>query len=230
MAGTAPQHPRTPEAPAPAPAPGPEWLSLGPASRLVGVDPDTLRRWADDGRLRAYATPGGHRRFAVADLQRLIMTRRPGRRPLATLGATSERLARAYARAYRAPAAAAPFRQRFVDADREAFRTDGRRLVEALLGYLDAESEPIRRRREGDATALVAGLAVRMRHAGAGMSEAVAAYTAARRPILTELAAIGRRRSLDAAHLSALYEDAVTLLDRLLLAFVDAFQEGAPNR
>jgi hypothetical protein len=29
------------------------WLSLGPASRFVGVDPDTLRRWADDGLLKA---------------------------------------------------------------------------------------------------------------------------------------------------------------------------------
>lgn len=227
MAGTAPHQPRAGSDAAPR---APEWLSLGPASRLVGVDPDTLRRWADDGRLRAYATPGGHRRFAVGDLQRLISTRRPGRRPLSALGATSERLNRAYARAYRAPTAGEPFRQRFADADREAFRSDGRRLVEALVGYLDAESERIRAARESEATALVRGTALRMRAAGAGIGEAVGAYTTARRPFLTELAAIGRRRSLDTARLSALYEEAVGLLDRLLLAFVDSFQEGAPNR
>ena len=27
------------------------WLSLGPASQLLGIDPDTLRRWADEGRV-----------------------------------------------------------------------------------------------------------------------------------------------------------------------------------
>ena len=29
------------------------WLSLGPASELLGIDPDTLRRWADEGRVPA---------------------------------------------------------------------------------------------------------------------------------------------------------------------------------
>ena len=53
-----------------APFPMPRWLSLGPASRLVGVDPDTLRRWADDGRIEAYVTPGGHRRFDRRAIER----------------------------------------------------------------------------------------------------------------------------------------------------------------
>lgn len=42
----------------------PDWLTLGEASRLLGVDESTLRTWADAGRIPAYRTPGGHRRFA----------------------------------------------------------------------------------------------------------------------------------------------------------------------
>jgi excisionase family DNA binding protein len=210
----------------------PEWLSLGPASRVVGVDPDTLRRWADDGRVRAYATPGGHRRFAVADLQRVVTSRRPRRRPLSALGATPQRLNRAYARAYRAPDAPGAFRMKLTDADVTAFRADGRRLVDALVGYLDAASDAARRRREAEAMDLVRATGGRMRSATTDTTEAIAAFTSARRPFLTELAAIGRRRSLDVAHLTALYEEAVALLDRLLLIFVDAFQhaKGASAR
>jgi len=205
----------------------PTWLALGPASRLVGVDPDTLRRWADDGRLRAYATPGGHRRFAVADLQRVVATRRQGRRPLAELGATSDRVTRAYARSYRSRDGSGPVRDRFDEDERIAFREDGRRLVAALLGYLDAEGPAARAGWEADATRLVEATATRLRAGGADIGMAIGAFTGARRPFMTELAAIGRRRSLDVAALAATYEAAVELLDRLLLRFVTAFQKGS---
>ena len=42
---------------------GSDWLTLGEASRMLGVDPDTLRRWSDGGKVDLLRTPGGHRRF-----------------------------------------------------------------------------------------------------------------------------------------------------------------------
>lgn len=41
------------------------WLSLGDASRQMGVSAATLRMWADEGRVQSYRTPGGHRRFRL---------------------------------------------------------------------------------------------------------------------------------------------------------------------
>ena len=199
-----------------------EWLSLGPASRLVGVDPDTLRRWADDGRVRAFATPGGHRRFATEDLQRLVQARSPRRRSLSTLGATPDRVVRAYARSYRTTAAAGGI-ERLATVDRDAFRTDGRHLVGALLGFLDARTPEVRARHEADAAETVRATARRLAATGADVSVGVATFVAARRPLLAELAAVGRRRALDVAGLTALYDEATALLDRLLLEFVDTF-------
>ena len=46
------------------------WLSLKQAAERLGIHPITLRRWADNGELPTLLTPGGHRRFAVADLDR----------------------------------------------------------------------------------------------------------------------------------------------------------------
>lgn len=210
------------------PAAPPRWLSLGPASRLVGVDPDTLRRWADDGQVEAYVTPGGHRRFDRRTIERVASTRRTGSRPLASLGASPERLARAYRRSYttdtpanRVPAGDA--------VERERYRIDGRRLVEALVAHLDADPDDAgaRASSEADATALVDDLARRLATSGTSLTEAVALFVAARRPFLDELTGLGRRRALDAARLAALYESASGLLDRLLLRLIATYQDTA---
>ncbi len=47
------------------------WLSLGDACRLLQVTEVTLRQWADNGHLRVYRTPGGHRRFLRDDVDAL---------------------------------------------------------------------------------------------------------------------------------------------------------------
>jgi hypothetical protein len=217
-----------PDAASTAPAAA-RWLSLGPASRLVGVDPDTLRRWADDGLVEAYVTPGGHRRFDQRAIETLVAARRSGHRPLASLGASPERLALAYQRTYAADAGA-----HRVAADdtvgRERYRRDGRLLIEALVAHLDAEATDAdaRAQAEADATALVDDLAQRLADAGMSLTEAVGLFVAARRPFLDELTGLGRRRALDAARLAALYESASGLLDRLLLRLIATFQASTP--
>lgn len=201
------------------------WLSLGPAARLIGVDPDTLRRWADAGRVDVFITPGGHRRFERRALERLRDTRRAGLRPLASLGATPERLSRAYRRSYVARPGMEPFgpeRER----DRDAYRQAGRRLVEALVAHLDTDPADARGRARTEAAAarLVDDLAHRLAASGVALTDAVGLFVVARRPFLTELAAIGRRRTLDPARLASLYEDASAILDRLLMRFIVSHQ------
>ena len=210
-----------------APVAQPRWLSLGPASRLVGVDPDTLRRWADDGRVEAFVTPGGHRRFDRRTIEAIVSRRRAGSRPLASLGASPERLNRAYRRRYSSDRAAHQVPAEDL-ATREQYRLEGRLLVEALIAHLDADAADAteRARSESAATALVDDLARRLASAGTSLTEAVGLFVAARRPFLDELTGLGRRRALDSARLAALYDDASGLLDRLLLRLIATFQEA----
>lgn len=212
------------------------WLSLGPASRLLGIDPDTLRRWADEGRVEAWTTPGGHRRFDRRALERLASDRRRGTgRPLASMGASPERLHRVYRRHYAADAAARPptVAPRD-DVERAAYRQDGRRLIAALTEFLDSDAgdKVTRDRLEGEARAIVDDQAARLAGAGSSLTEAVSLFVAARGPFLAELAGLGRSRSLDPTRLAALYGDASAILDRLLLRFIDTHQRptasGAP--
>jgi excisionase family DNA binding protein len=203
----------------------PRWLSLGPASRMVGVDPDTLRRWADEGRIEAYVTPGGHRRFDRKTIEALVTSRRAGSRPLASLGASPERLTRAYRRSYSGDPTARDL-PATDDREREHYRRDGRLLVEALVAHLDADADDAaeRDRSEAAATALVDDLARRLATSGTSLTEVVGLFVAARRPFLDELTGLGRRRALDASRLAELYQDASGLLDRLLLRLIATYQ------
>lgn len=54
-----------------------DWLSLREARSLLDVSDTTLRQWADDGHLRVYRTPGGHRRFLREDVESLTKAPRP---------------------------------------------------------------------------------------------------------------------------------------------------------
>jgi excisionase family DNA binding protein len=47
------------------------WLSLAQAAQQLDIHPTTLRRWADNGDIPVMRTPGGHRRFAAADVAQI---------------------------------------------------------------------------------------------------------------------------------------------------------------
>ena len=47
-------------------------LSIGEASQLLGVSDAALRQWTDEGKIRAFITPGGHRRYARAGLKKFM--------------------------------------------------------------------------------------------------------------------------------------------------------------
>jgi excisionase family DNA binding protein len=49
-----------------------DWLTLGQAATYLGVAQSTVRKWSDGGRLSAFYTPGGHRRFRRGDLDAFL--------------------------------------------------------------------------------------------------------------------------------------------------------------
>src|SRR5215218_2685914 len=62
------------------PAGEPDWLTLGQAAKYLGVAQSTIRKWSDQGRVPAFYTPGGHRRYRRVDLEQFLERSGPGGR------------------------------------------------------------------------------------------------------------------------------------------------------
>jgi excisionase family DNA binding protein len=211
-------------------APAAEWLGLGEASRLLGVAPGTLRRWSDTGRVRAFTTPGGHRRFRRSALERLIPGDAAARPSLVVAGMTPSRLARAYRAEARSAVRQLPWLTSLGDEQRAWFREHGRELAGALLGHLDAPDEEAGAARLAVATSEAAAYGRMAASLGVSLSQAVEGFLQFRRPFLHELALVARRRGFDATATTDLLESADAAMDRLLVATMAAHSVGRVRR
>jgi excisionase family DNA binding protein len=114
-----------------------DWLSLSQAAEQLGVHPTTLRRWADEGHIQYLLTPGGHRRFARADVEAFAQQSRQvnatGRKGIEQLWA--ER-AMVHARQGLAEQYQSRWLQAYDEEHRDQERTLGRRLMGVVLQYL----------------------------------------------------------------------------------------------
>ena len=77
-----------------APTSDPDWLTLGQAAKYLGVAQSTIRKWSDSGRVRAFKTPGRHRRYRRGDLDDFIQRSAPEARsgPVVLIVDDDERL------------------------------------------------------------------------------------------------------------------------------------------
>lgn len=202
-----------------------EYLGLGDASRLLGITPATLRRWADRGQIASYTTPGGHRRFPRSALVALVPARRQRRPQLAQLDA-QDQIAQAYRSSSRERSSAG-WLANIGEAERALFRERGQRMSECLLAHLDADGPAAAMATLHEATEHAAEYGGESSRLGAGLSEAVESFLRFRSPFVDELAAISRRRGLDTGEATGLLVDAENAMDELLIAFISGWQEAA---
>ena len=196
----------------------PDWVSLSEASRVLGVSPATLRRWSDAGRLRVFTTPGGHRRFSRAGLERLLPADRSRRPSIGGGGLTPSRIARTYRRASREAAPELPWVLKLTDEQRLLFRERGHVLAASLLQHLDATQPAAAAHHLKEASGSAAEYGRVAAALGLSLSQTVEGFLRFRAPFHHELAVAARRRGFDTAETTDLLETAERAMDRLLVA------------
>jgi len=198
------------------------WLSLGEASRLLGITPATLRRWADSGEVPTFVTPGGHRRFPRTVIEGL-MPRLRRRRPAlgGSGGATTDRIAQAYRRARPIERPVPPpWLRALSDGDRAEFRARGRAFLTIVIELLDEAGREARASRVVEARRAADEYGRLASRLGASLTETVEAFLRFRGSFVGELAGVARRRRLDTREATALLVEAESLMDDLLLVLM----------
>jgi excisionase family DNA binding protein len=198
------------------------WLTLGEASRMLGVDPDTLRRWADNGKVEVLKTPGGHRRFLRASIEGMLpRPRQPARRSLSAIGEPPDRIAAEFLKRVRTDLATQDWHSRFDEASLRWFRERGVRMSDLLIGHLDAGRRPGHEAHLEQAAALGREYGVEAKRRELSLGEATQAFLFFRARFLAEIANVARRRALEPEPAASLFAEADRALDTVILALID---------
>ncbi len=205
------------------------WLALGAASRLVGVGPDTLRRWADSGKVQSYQTPGGHRRFLRSSLETMINAPRRHRYGVERLADSAGTIVGdVQRRMQRTGYAGQPWQARLSPEQRADFRRWGQRTFNLVIEYVAAAKRAERDLLLEEAEKMGALYGAEASRAGLSLAEAVEAFLFFRAPVLEAIGAHLRRRSADVTDVTSAFREASAAVDQVLVTLVASHREVVP--
>jgi excisionase family DNA binding protein len=197
------------------PASDSRWVTLGRACEILGVDESTLRRWADSGRLRMYRTPGGHRRFALTNLQELVAGQ--GKPPQGEIGRLAFAKIRSEIRRVRQQEGG--WYASVSNHDRDQLRDLGRRLLEMVSEYMTKKKANPAQLEEARRLGLEYGHILSA--SGMPLASAVEAYIGFRK----QMDETTRRASLPAEEALDAYGQVHALGDQVLLGIAAIYED-----
>ena len=188
-----------------------QWLSLRDACRLLDVSNTTLRQWADNGYLRVYRTPGGHRRFLRDDVESFANAPEQAQEQSREDAIEDSALRKIRRSLSRNDVVKQSWYQSVEEEGKDRMRLFGRRLLSLLL----QESGPRRRRQEllEEARMLGREYGTEMSERGVSLKDTIEAFVFFRTMVLDSTNSGAWNRIIEAA-------------DRVLVGMADSYQDA----
>ncbi len=199
------------------------WISLASARQMLGVNESTLRRWADQGQIRSFRTPGGHRRFSESDIRALIAGATRGMPAADHYHELSNMaVARIRRRLQHARGPEPEWAAGIDEAGRVHLRQTGRRLISLTSEYL---ARPRARTRLLEEARGIGGeYGVQLARSGLPLREAVTAFTFFRRSLEETAKQVAQKENLSPEEASQTWGLINALGDEVLIALTDAYE------
>ncbi|CAN5880152.1 helix-turn-helix domain-containing protein [soil metagenome] len=204
----------------------PRWLSIRDACAFLGVSQSALRKWTNEGRVPAFLTPGGHRRYMEDDLRSLVAgeSKKPGKSRVNRQQLTDRSLL-AYEDDYLNEARKRQWYQSFGAEMQEEHRRLGRRLVDLAIRYAATSGHQRERAQllsEGREIGDYYGRSGA--RAGLGPGETIEAFLYFRYPTVRAVLSVIEEENLPARRASRLFIGIDDFIDQVLLAMMRAYE------
>ena len=188
-----------------------QWLSLRDACRLLDVSNTTLRQWADNGYLRVYRTPGGHRRFLRDDVESFANAPQQAQEQGREDAIEDSALRKIRRSLSRNDVVKQSWYQSVEEEGKDRMRLFGRRLLSLLL----QEPGPRRRRQEllEEARMLGREYGTEMSERGVSLKDTIEAFVFFRTMVLDSTNSGAWNRIIEAA-------------DRVLVSMADSYEDA----
>jgi excisionase family DNA binding protein len=209
------------------------WLTIQEACAVLGVDQSTLRRWSDTGKVPVFRTPGGHRRYAVADVNALVGGgARLQERSRVTRQELTDRSLSGYEDDYLRAARERPWFRAYASTNQEEHRRLGRRLVDLAIRYASVPASA-----SDHASLIDEGRLIGEHYGrngaivGLSASETIEAFIYFRYPVVRSVSELVEEQGLVAKRAIRLYAEINSFLDQVLVATVQAHEShGSSSR
>ena len=197
-------------------------ISISEASQMLGVSEAALRQWTDEGKVKAFITPGGHRRYSKVELKKFTGSH-PRMLGIKDLVVELEETARRHREIARSSLKNTAWYGRINEETQENLSDSGRRLLNLIIKYI---TEPSRRdetlqlvrdvgREHGETLAKLK----------LPLTDSVEAFLVHRDPIMNAATHLMRKREAFTGRIVEAIPLVAHIMDEALIALVAAHQQ-----
>jgi excisionase family DNA binding protein len=197
-------------------------VGIKEACRVLGVSETALRTWTDEGKIKAFITPGGHRRYTITDLDK-FMINRPKSFGIADLVMELEDTGLSFREIARTSLAAKTWYSKLDNESQQHLAGLGRSMLQVIIKFA---AEPAKREKTMQTAREIGHEFGEMLAAqGLALNEAVEAFVLHHRPIMNTVTHLLKKRESLTGRVAEAVPPTAYVLDEALISLVAAHQQ-----
>lgn len=197
-------------------------VGITEACQILHVSETALRQWTDEGKIKAFVTPGGHRRYLVAELKKFMSSHHKAI-GIKELAAELEDTAHLHREIGLRFFTGTSWYGRLTKESKGNLADLGRRLLNSIIRYITAPSE-----REGtlkEVRNIGKGFGLTLAKLELPLTDSVEAFIMHRDPILNVATSLMKKRETFSGRVVDAIPLAAHVMDEALVSLVAAHQQ-----